>query len=131
MGRARFPRANERFFCHVKEGEAFRGGVLAYAAQGNPQTDLSACGPPAQAGAESAKKRRFWTGTSSSWRRLDVTPHASMPQPKSDPNPPRTDPAELPFDLKNVSTNGSNVVRIRPARPVSTPSFEANVEAAR
>ncbi len=63
MGRARFPRANERFFCHVKEDKDFRGGVLAYAAQGNPQSDLSACGLLAQAGAEIAKKRRFWTGT--------------------------------------------------------------------
>ncbi len=36
MGTARFPRANERFFCKIKEDKDFRRGVLWYAAQGNP-----------------------------------------------------------------------------------------------
>jgi hypothetical protein len=44
---------NERFFCKVKENKDFRGDVLEYVAQGNPQFD-----------AEIAKKRRFRTGTS-------------------------------------------------------------------
>jgi hypothetical protein len=43
---------NERFFCKVKENKDFRGDVLEYVAQGNPQFD-----------AEIAKKRRFRTGT--------------------------------------------------------------------
>ena len=43
---------NERFFFKIKEDKDFRGDVLWYAAQGNPQAD-----------AEIAKKRRFWTGT--------------------------------------------------------------------
>ncbi len=50
MGTAWLPRANERFFCHVKEDTDFRRGVLACAAQAT--TGI-------------AKKSRFWTGTSS------------------------------------------------------------------
>ncbi len=52
MGTAWFPMADARFFCTIKEDRDFRGGVLWYAAQGNPQPD-----------AEIAN-RRFWTGTS-------------------------------------------------------------------
>ncbi len=43
----------ERFLCKVKEGKDFRGVVLVYVAQGNPQPD-----------AEIAEKHLFWTGTS-------------------------------------------------------------------
>lgn len=43
----------ERFLCKIKEGKDFRGVVLVYVAQGNPQPD-----------AEIAEKRLFWTGTS-------------------------------------------------------------------
>ncbi len=46
MGTVWFPRANERFFCHVKEDTDVRGGVLAYAVQGNLKADLSACSCP-------------------------------------------------------------------------------------
>ncbi len=38
--------------------------AYSYAAQGNLQADLWACGSPAQAGAETANNRRFWTRTS-------------------------------------------------------------------
>ncbi len=44
---------NERFSCKVQEIKDLRGGVLLYAAQGNPKID-----------AEIAEKRRFRTGTS-------------------------------------------------------------------
>jgi len=44
---------NERFLCKFYEDKDFRGGVLEYAAQGNPQSDN-----------EIAKNRRFRTRTS-------------------------------------------------------------------
>ena len=59
---------NERLFCHAKEDEDFRGGVLWYTAQEHPLGDLSACGLPAQAGAETAEKLRSWTGTAEAKR---------------------------------------------------------------
>ena len=43
---------NERLLCKFQEDKDFRGGVLEYAAQGNPQSDD-----------EIAKKRRFWSRT--------------------------------------------------------------------
>ncbi len=46
MGTVWFPRANERFFCHVKDDKVFRGDVLSCAVQGHPQTCLRAVPPP-------------------------------------------------------------------------------------
>ncbi len=62
MGTVWFPKANERFFCHVKEDRALGGDVLSYAEQGDLKVDLWACGRPTQAGAEIAKKRPFLDG---------------------------------------------------------------------
>ena len=46
VGTVWFARAHQRFFCHVEEGEDFRGGALSSAAQGNPKADLLACSCP-------------------------------------------------------------------------------------
>ncbi len=52
MGRDRSRFGNELFFWKVEEDKGFRGGVLEYAAQGNPQSDE-----------EIAKNGRFGMGT--------------------------------------------------------------------
>ncbi len=65
-GNSVVPERKRVIFCHVKEDTDCRRGVLSDAAQGNPQAGLWACGPRAQAGAEIAQKRRFWTRTSES-----------------------------------------------------------------
>jgi len=56
---------NERFFCKIKEGKDFRGGVLGYTAQGNPPPD-----------AEIAEKRRFRTRTGYTLRAAEDIEHA-------------------------------------------------------
>jgi len=53
----------ERFFCKIKGAKNLHGGLLWYAAPGDPQAEPSACGSPAQAAAEIRQERRFWTGT--------------------------------------------------------------------
>ena len=77
MGAAAFPRRKRVIFRKLQEIKGFRGDVLVYFAQGNPQID-----------AKIAKKHRFRTGTS---------PYFS-PGPRYDPLPPIDCPL-IEFDV--------------------------------